>query len=208
MHAQPEYLWFNGKVSHTFIGDQIDDVTPGATTGSQAGRYDYIDLTKPVVKINSLEGSYSDPRSRIWPVKIHRGKQPYDPVKKTFVVPNLFPSTPDNQTAYWKYFDWEKAIAAGMEYVGEPYSGQYDWIQTEMAWPLSHMVAPKQQALSCGDCHQRRGRLANLAGFYMPGRDRVSIVDRLGFIGIIAAILGVILHGILRVVLRRRPEEA
>lgn len=28
-----------------------------------------------------------------------------------------------------------------------------------MAWPLSHMVAPKDQALRCVDCHGPTGRL-------------------------------------------------
>jgi hypothetical protein len=208
MRAKPEYRWFNGKVGHIFIGDRLDDVTPGADTGSLSGRYDHVDLAQPVVKINDLQGFYGDPLSRIWPVKMHRGKQPYDVVNKTFVVPNLFPSTPQNETAYWKYFDWEKAIAAGMAYVDQPYSGQYGWIQTEMAWPLSHMVVPKEEALGCDDCHHRQGRLAGLAGFYMPGRDRVPLVDWLGLIAIIGAILGVATHAVLRIVLRRKPEEA
>lgn len=39
------------------------------------------------------------------------------------------------------------------------------------------MVAPKQHALKCDDCHSRKGRLAGLKGFYMPGRDRNVPLD-------------------------------
>jgi len=41
-----------------------------------------------------------------------------------------------------------------------------------MYWPVNHMVSPKEQAVKCVECHTREnGRLANLTGFYIPGRD-------------------------------------
>jgi octaheme c-type cytochrome (tetrathionate reductase family) len=202
--AVPEYTWFNGRVKHTFIGDRLDDATPGSATGATRGRHDRLDLSKPVVKINDLRGGYTDPGSRIWPVKVHRGIQPYDPVKKVFVVPKLFPSGQDKDKAYWKSYDWDGAIVAGMNYVKHPYSGKYGWIQTMMYWPLSHMVAPREQALQCTDCHSRKGRLAALGGFYMPGRDHSPTLDWLGLLLILGALAGATVHGALRVVAHRR----
>ncbi len=85
-----------------------------------------------------------------------------------------------------------------MEAAGLPYSGEYSFINTEMYWPLSHMVSSREESLKCIDCHSRDGRLANLAGFYMPGRDRSLILDTIGILFIILAFAGVIVHGALR----------
>ena len=198
----PEYAWFNGKADYTLMDDTIDDQTPGRDIGERSGLYDKIDLNKPIVRINTLLGGYHDPNARIWPVKIHRGKQPYDPVNKTLAIPKLFgkPTT----DAYWAKYDWNKAITAGMAYSDRPYSGQYDFIQSSMTWPITHMVAPKEQALSCEECHQPQGRLANLAGFYMPGRDHHPLLDKLGLTLMALVIAGVCLHGLLRVIVRKK----
>ncbi len=80
----------------------------------------------------------------IWPMKVFRGKQPYDPVNKTLVMPH---TAGNDDSGYWKNFDWEKAIADGMQDVGAPFSGKVDFIKTEMSWPITHMVAPKDKAL-------------------------------------------------------------
>ena len=72
-----------------------------------------------------------------------------------------------------------------------------------MYWPITHMVAPKESALECQSCHSKDGRLATLAGFYMPGRDPFGIVDKLG-LGILAlVVLGVFGHGALRLMTSR-----
>jgi octaheme c-type cytochrome (tetrathionate reductase family) len=203
--AVPEYVWFNGSMKHTFFGDPVDDQTPAREKCEHPhGRFDKIDENQPVVYINRTHTSYDDPKARIWPAKVHRGLQPYDPVNKTLVIPKLFPCGPDAEEAYWKSYDWARAIQAGMSYAGLPYSGQYDWIQTEMIWPLKHMVAPKENALSCVDCHQRPGRMADLTGFYMPGRDRSALLDRIGFWLIVASVAAAAIHGSLRIALRPR----
>jgi len=203
--AVPEYVWYNGTLKHTFFGDKVDDETPHGRQCAQAhGAFDRLDPAKPAVMINRVRTSYDDPTARIWPAKIHRGIQPYDPVNKTLVVAKLFPCGPDADEAYWKSYDWGRAIAAGMAYSGLPYSGRYDWIQTEMIWPLKHTVAPKTDAVQCVECHRPDGRLAALTGFYMPGRDRSAAVDALGLATIAGSILLAGVHGVLRVVWRRR----
>jgi len=171
----PEYAWFNGTIRYTLATDKIDP--------------------SKVVPINRIEGSYDD--GRIYPFKVMRGKQPYDAGNNTLVIPHLFGN---DDTAYWKNFDWGKAIEAGMKTAGLPYSGKYGFVETKMYWLIDHMVAPKEQALKCEDCHSRNGRLAKLTGFYMPGRDRLKIIDILGWLGVALTLVGVMLHGGLRVI--------
>lgn len=70
------------------------------------------------------------------------------------------------------------------------------------------MVAPKSDALRCDDCHAKEGgRLAGLNGFYMPRRDQSDVLDMLGFIMIGLTGTGVCVHGLLRLVLRRKDKK-
>jgi len=186
----PEYYWFNGIANHHLITDTIDTIP---------------------VQMNSLSGSYLDKGkyqktnkpSKIWPVKVHRGKQIFDPVQNKLIQPKLYAEM-KGDSAYWKDFDWNKASQAGMNYLGLPYSGKYDFVKTEMYWPLNHMVSPKEKALSCKDCHSRNeGRLAQLNDFYLPGRDKNRFFDFIGIGLIVLAAFGAILHGSLRVFFRK-----
>jgi hypothetical protein len=209
--AAPEYVWYANRLKHTFMGDTIDDQTPAKDVCDHShGAYDRIDPDEPVVFINRVQTGYEDPAARIWPAKVHRGKQPYDTINRTLVIPKLYPGNGDKSAAYWKSYDWDRSIAEGMAYAGLPYSGEWDWIQTEMIWPLKHTVAPKEDALVCVDCHASDGRLssASMASFYMPGRDRSVIVDVAGVLLIVGAIAGVVLHGLLRLVLRSKGKIA
>jgi octaheme c-type cytochrome (tetrathionate reductase family) len=182
-HVIPEYYWFNGTANHQLITDKID-TTP--------------------VQMNTLYGSYKDKSSKIWPVKVHRGKQIYDPVNKTLIQPKLW-SPVKGDSAYWKDFDWNIAAKAGMDYLGLPYSGEYDFIETEMYWPLNHMVSKKTESLKCIDCHSRNdSRLAGLKDFYLPGRDRSAFLDGFGIIAILGSLLGVLAHTILRRILKKK----
>lgn len=173
----PDYFWYNGAIEHLTVKDTIDPSKP--------------------VAINHPMGSRSDEDSRIYPFKIHRGNQPYDKVNKNLVIPHLFPKGKDDSAAYWKSYDWNKAIAFGMEYTGLDYSGQFDFVETEYYYPITHMVAPKDNVVSCRECHTRtESRLANLSGFYMPARDHSPIVDTLGWLVVIGSLIGVFLHGL------------
>jgi octaheme c-type cytochrome (tetrathionate reductase family) len=186
----PEYYWFNGIAGHQLVSDKIDTIP---------------------VQMNSLDGAYRDKGrfqktntpSKIWPVKVHRGKQIYDPVNMTLIQPKLWDKE-EGVGAYWKDFDWNIASQKGMEYIGLPYSGEYDFVETEMYWPLNHQVAPADQSLSCTDCHTREGgRLAGLGDFYLPGRDYNATIETAGITIILLALVGIIFHGVCRVIFRR-----
>ena len=98
-----------------------------------------------------MQGGIDDPNALIFPFHTIGGKQPYDANSNSLVVPNLFPTNPE--TAYWKNWDWAKAIEGGQASVGREFSGEYGFTETIMYWPLTHQVSPADQALSCTDCH-------------------------------------------------------
>ncbi|WP_010663284.1 tetrathionate reductase family octaheme c-type cytochrome [Marinilabilia salmonicolor] len=182
----PEYYWFNGHATHYVLGDQVDSIP---------------------IQVNQLLGSADDNRSKIYPVKVHRGDQIYDPETNLLIQPKLW-AAEEGDSAYWKDFDWKLAAEAGMKRVGLPYSGKHEFVNTEMYWPVNHMVAPKEDALSCEECHRRDdSRLAGLNDFYMPGRDSHAGLDFIGKLLIIAAMAGVILHGLGRIVAAIKNKE-
>lgn len=149
----PEYVWFNGQVQYTLAGEEIDP------TG--------------IVSINKFLGGKDDAQSKIWPVKRFEAMQPYDIVNNTLVIPHLFGS---DESAYWGNYDWNNAITYGMEYAGLPYSGQYGFVATEMYWPITHMVAPAEEAVTCQECHTAEGGRLDFAalGYNAPDVMRLT----------------------------------
>ena len=93
-----------------------------------------------------------DPNSKIYPFKVMRGKQIYDSENNYLAIPKLFGSD-----GYWKTFDWNAAAKLGMESVNLDYSGKHNFIETEMYWPINHMVTTAENALSCTSCHGVKG---------------------------------------------------
>jgi octaheme c-type cytochrome (tetrathionate reductase family) len=182
-NLRPDYVWFDGTASHYLLGDKV---------------------TKTPVALNTLFGSYDDPEAKIVPVKVHRARQPYDEQNAILVQPKLAGHTAGDG-AFWRDFDWQRASSEGMAIVGQPYSGKLGFVETEMTWPINHMVAPKTKAVSCSECHTRDGsRLAGLGGFHLPGRDRSPLVDGAGSLLIALSLLGVFGHGAARLVVARR----
>jgi hypothetical protein len=89
-----------------------------------------------------------------------------------------------------------------------PFSGKISFIKTEMYWPVNHMVATKENTLNCNSCHQRENsRLAGLNDFYMPGRDYSKIVEVGGVWMLILTLLGVLTHGVIRIVLAAKAGK-
>ena len=117
------------------------------------------------------------------------------------VIPKLFGKK--GSGAYWAEYDWKKAIQAAMDYSQVPFSGEYDWVETEYQFQITHMVAPKEKALACTECHSKEGRMANLAGFYMPGRDASRSLNVIGWGSVLVALISVLLHGTVRMIRRK-----
>ncbi len=184
----PYYGWFDGQMRYTTIDTRFDPASGP-------------------IAVNSFKGSHDDGISRIWPFKQMHTVQPYDKGNNTLVYMHLWG---DDEDAYWGNYDFGRAIKVGMEQNHIPYSGEYGFVETYSYWPITHMVAPKQDALACAECHSKIGRLARLEGFYMPGRDSFRWLDILGYLALGGALLGVLLHGLLRKLfnLKKRSRSA
>lgn len=178
----PTYKWFDGGMKYTLPDDKLD-------------------VDHPPVVINAVLGAPADPKSRIWPFKVMRTNIPYDAGNKTLVFNHLWGN---DDTSFWGNFDMLKAVAAGMEQQKRPFSGEVGFIQSVSNWPITHMVAPKKDALRCAACHSRDGRLAGVPGVYMPGRDRIGWLDLIGFGLFGLTLFGIIVHGAIRFVMRGR----
>ena len=130
----PEYFWFDGTANRYLMGDRMDALVP--------------------TPLNQPRGHVADANARIWPFKVHRGKQIYDREHMYFLQPKTY-----GEGGYWTDFDWDKAARLGSEASGLPYSGSYGFAETEMYWPLTHMVSPRDETLQCRDCHGEGGRM-------------------------------------------------
>jgi len=154
--VEPEYAWYDGRSERYLKGDVIDPDTVTA-------------LTRPL-------GDIDDSDARIWPFKVHRGRQPYDTENSWFVTPQTY-----GGEGYWTHFDWDRAIRNGTRASGLDYSGSFGFAPTAMYWPLSHMVKSADEALQCADCHGEGGRM-NWEALGYPGdpatrggRDRTAL---------------------------------
>jgi octaheme c-type cytochrome (tetrathionate reductase family) len=125
----PEYLWYDGTREAHIIGDKIDP--SGA-----------VDLNRPL-------GERIDPTARIYPFKVHSAIQPYDTELSILVVPRF-------EKGFWVHYDWDKAIAEGMEILELEYSGSHDFVETRMYTSIHHEVAPTRESLGCADCHSQK----------------------------------------------------
>jgi octaheme c-type cytochrome (tetrathionate reductase family) len=139
----PEYVWYSGIADRYIFGDPIDP--------------------QQVTLINTLAGDISDPTARIMPFKVHVAMMPYDTVNNYILQPRTA-----GEGGLWTTFDWPSALALGAQDTGLQFSGQYDFTETWMYWPTTHMVQPAENALTCEACHGAEGRLDWLALGY-PG---------------------------------------
>ncbi len=136
--VQPVYKWYNGNASAYMLGDKMNPAK--------------------VTELNAPAGSIKDKNAKIYPFKVHAGKQVYDKQYNYFLNFKVWPTGKEDKDAYWKNFDWDRAIKAGVEASGLKYSGSYGFAPTVMYWRINHMVAPAKDALGCTDCHDKNGR--------------------------------------------------
>lgn len=180
----PHYGWFNGQMLYTTIDTQFDP-------------------EKGPVEVNSYQGSVSDGNSRIWPFKKMHTIQPYDKGNNTLVYMHLWG---DDENSYWGNYDFGKAIKTGMQKNNLPYSGEYDFVETYSYWPITHMVAPKEDALNCDECHSKNSRMQGINEVYIPGRDSRKWLDIIGLLAVAVTLIGVLGHGFIRIIAGKRSN--
>ncbi len=176
-NVTPEYRWYKGELIQKTLQTVIDP-------------------SSAPIDINPPTGNYNDPDARIWPFKVHRGKQPYDTEFNRILPIKLYGKK--GTGALWTEYDWEKALTAGAQLNEVEFSGHFDFIETNGFWPIKHMVAPAEEAVDCHSCHSRDSRLAGLNDFYLIGRDSNFWVELFALFAVIGGLLGVIGHGALR----------
>ena len=180
----PHYGWFNGQMQYTTIDTRFDP-------------------SQGAVNINSYQGGATDSGSRIWPFKEMHTVQPYDKGNNTLVYMHLWG---DDENSYWGNYDFAKAIKTGMEKHNLPYSGEYDFVDTYSYWPITHMVAPKEDALECEACHAADSRMQDIDGVYIPGHTANTWLDRIGILAVLATLAGVLGHGLIRAMTNKRSK--
>ena len=125
MNVTPVYAWYNGKIERYMVGDKIKDPE------------------KPVVMARPV-GSISDRTAKIYPYKYYTGDQPMD-TKYGYL--SIF----QQYKSLWDDYSWDKALQGGSNVL--PYSGKYRFVNTITYVSASHEVAPKEDAVQCGECH-------------------------------------------------------
>ena len=160
-NVTPEYYWFNGSGKYYSFGEIID--------------------ASKTVKLNKLNGDVKDPKAKISPFKVMRGKQPYDKVNNYLIIPKLY-----GENGYWQTYDWVKASEEGMKAVNLEFSGSVGFAETEMFWPINHMVMSSDKALKCTACHGKGGgHLLDWIALGYPGdpiktgtREKIGLVRK------------------------------
>ncbi len=136
-NVRPTLRYFNGKYEKFLVG--ANDVYTSLPAV----------LAEPV-------GDHTDPDAMIYPFKKMIGNQPADANNQTVLVPHLFGGA-GGPNAFWGNWDWNLALQDAANITGQPYTGDYEFIDTVMYLSVNHEVAPKEQAYgmngACGDCH-------------------------------------------------------
>ncbi|MEA1968234.1 MAG: hypothetical protein U9N77_08440, partial [Thermodesulfobacteriota bacterium] len=127
-NMHPAYAWFNGKHHRYIKGDTVE--------------------LKGVVNFNIPDGDISDPSAKITPYKILRTNQAADAEYKYLIAPHLI-----GKDGLFKTRDIQKSSTIGMKAAGLKFSGKVTFVETRMYWRINHGVVPKNEALSCLNCH-------------------------------------------------------
>jgi hypothetical protein len=125
-NVTPEYKFFNSKSTAYNFGDQA---IPGSN-----GR---ILMSGPV-------GDVTDPAAKLNAFKHHLGTQPIDPVDQKLL--------PLKIGIFFQTGDLAPAVSEGVKAVNWTDHG-HAFANTERYLGVFHEVAPKENALSCNDCH-------------------------------------------------------
>ena len=128
----PEYAFFNGLSYFYEFGQPAKS--------RENGR----------VLMSSPLGNILDPNATIFAFKVHLGRQPIDPLTGELL--------PLKIGKFFMSGDLASAVQLGATEVGWGYNG-YNFVDTDRYMGLFHEVAPKEDALSCTDCHGNSDRM-------------------------------------------------
>jgi hypothetical protein len=121
----PVYHWYNGISEVYALGQQ--------TVLGESGAYEFA-LPKGWVNTN---GAF------IYPMKSHHSNSARHVATGQMI--------PHNASLYFFTGDFEKSVTAGQEYTG--LTGDWSLVDIHTFQTINHGVEPKEEALSCGECH-------------------------------------------------------
>jgi octaheme c-type cytochrome (tetrathionate reductase family) len=173
-NLQPVYKWHNGQLDYKTIGSTVDP--------------------EGITPLNASLAEREDP-AKIFPFHTFQSTLPYDVESNQLLPINLVGRS---RNAFWNGYKWETALKQGARSAGVDFSGNFEFATVETIRALNHTVAPKEQALGCVDCHSPGGLMSALPDVYVPGTAPHGWLDKVGLLALIAALLGVSLHGFLR----------
>jgi octaheme c-type cytochrome (tetrathionate reductase family) len=132
-NVRPVYRWYDGTINRYMKGDRIRD------------------MKAPVV-LESPYGAIQLKGSKIYPFKEYKSIQPADSAFSYLL-------TFSNYKGLWEHKNWTRALEDGAKGSGLPFSGKYQFVETVSYIGQTHEVVPKENALTCGDCHLGGGRM-------------------------------------------------
>ena len=137
--VRPTLRFHNGKWNKTMIA--VNDQPAGEP----------VDLGSPAA-------DRTDPDAMIYPFKRMIGNQVADDENDTVLVPHLFKATDAMPNPYWGVYDWDLALWDAVGYpTGQSYTGEHEFVATQMLLAVNHEIAPKEQSLgvnaNCSNCH-------------------------------------------------------
>ena len=142
LNVRPTLRFYDGKWIKSLIGEN-DTV---ASLPSEDGK----------VYLGGPAADYTNPNAKIYPFKKLIGNQPADANNGTILVPHLF-GTAGGPNPFWGAYDWNLALQDGADRTGQPYTGEFVFVDTVSYWAVNHEIAPAADALgqggNCGDCH-------------------------------------------------------
>lgn len=132
-NVMPVYRWYDGTINRYMKGDKIKDPD------------------KPMVMMSPY-GSINDKAAKIFPFKYFTGRQPMDAEYRYLGIFQQY-------KGLWDTLDWNRSLQDGAKGSGLAYSGKYRFVDTVSYIGQDHMVAPKEDALTCGECHMGATRM-------------------------------------------------
>ncbi len=132
-NVKPVYRWFDGTTWEQLPRTPVR-LQPDGTVGMMVP-----------------QGSRDDPKARIYPFKLHRGRMPVLD-DTNWIIPIVVEE-------FFADGDIDRAVRnAAREFYGIE-NAKYHWVDTTRYMGIFHEVQPAKNALQCLDCHGPHGRL-------------------------------------------------
>jgi len=131
--VEPVYAWFNGSSFAQVPGTPVQRNEKGEIT-----------MVLP-------QGDRDDPKAKIAPFKLHRGRLPVLTEKQWIA--------PINTEEVYRDGDPAAAVRDGIETLYGLHDVEFTWEDTIRYMGIYHAIPPVEDALQCDDCHSKGGRM-------------------------------------------------